>query len=145
MDTYLRLPINIPAEVPPDGYIDLAYDSETGTLSITDSHNNKRHLAELDSSNEVVSAAFISDSETATLTMNASLPGFIYKGSGWTSTSLFIFAESFPEGDSVVMMKGGLMAVTPDAAYANDGAAATGGVAVGEIYFTGTKFRTRMS
>ena len=145
MDTYLRLPINIPAEVPPVGYIDVAYDSETGTLSITDSDGNKRHLAELDSANEVVSSSFISDSGSSTMTMNAAIPGFSYKGTGWVSTSILSFSESFPEGESVVMMKGGLMVVAPDAAYANDGAAATGGVAVGELYFTGTKFRTRMS
>lgn len=145
MTDYIRLRKITPPETPPAGCIDIAYDTETGTLSLVDSDGGKRHLTETDSSQEITAEGFISSSGGATLTFNASNAGFSYKAASWTSNSLLVFSDSFPEGGSLIFVKPGLIAVAPDATYANDSAAATGGVAVGEIYFTGTKFRTRMA
>lgn len=169
MSEYLRLRKNVPAEVPPDGFIDVIYDIDSDALSLVDPNGTKRpvvdkssggnstedagKIAQYDGSGGLQAsffgayrsatacgAAISSEEDTSSLQLSS-------RSSEGDVLNQTIRPPESPVNENSFRLPdvGGTLAVAPDTEYANDGAAATGGVAVGEIYFTGTKFRTRMS
>lgn len=131
MFDFLRLRKNVPAEVPPEGFVDIIYDANYGKVAVRFPDNFVSRIVTYNTDEIVEAPEFLAVSGTG----NSTSYGFSSVSNQKEGVG---YSYQWPNVS-------GFVAVAPDTTYANDVAAAAGGVAVGEIYFTGTKFRTRMS